>query len=100
MANIATNEILVIFKDGDVTTKEDFVNDLKVIVEIYNDPIIGLDDQSYDTLEISFGSRWKAPKAELEKLAEEYKCAIYGVAYEWGCLYIDHYEINGFISNT
>ena len=98
MANIASNEAIVVFKEGvTVSTKEDFYNDLKEELEIYNDCSFDINDKTVNVIELSFGSRWNEPIELLQKLCDEYKCSIYGVCYEWGCLYVNHYEITPLI---
>jgi len=97
MANIATNEVIIVFKEGvSVDEKKDFMKDFNEQFngEVYNDYSIDVEDIKTNSIELSFGSRWVAPISELEKLADNHRCSIYGIAYEWGCLYVDSYEIN------
>lgn len=95
MANIATNEAIVVFKNP--ITEDDrllFIKDFNENVgEIISDYVGANDNELIQCIELSFESRWSEPKDELEKLADDYKCSIHGVCYEWGCLYVNHYNI-------
>lgn len=93
MANIAQNEVLVVLKNNDKTTKKNFINDFNnEIGEIYNDCSYEINNDG-NCLELSFGSRWSEPREELEKLANKYNCEIIGVCYEWGQPYVNSFDI-------
>lgn len=96
MANSANNEAIIVFKepiryiDAELVIK-DFNNN---VVEITSSYIGQSDTELVNCIELSFESRWTEPREALEKLAIDYNCSIYGVCWEWGCLYVNHYEIN------
>lgn len=94
MANIATNEVLVVFKTSNVATKEDFMADIKDEIELWNDPDDEVTDEDNNTIQLSFGSKWSAPIKLLQLLCNTYKCNIYGVCYEWGNAYVESYVLS------
>lgn len=96
MANIATNEIIIIFKENDhAKFKEDVINyidDNLVYDEVYND-ITTLDLED-NCIELSYGTKWSEQRETLQEICDKFNIQIVGVCYEWGCLYVNSFEIN------
>lgn len=94
MANIANNEALAVFPEGvTVKQKQAFFNDFKEWFDVYGDSEYDINDEQSNTIQLSYGSRWTEQQEKLQELSDNHKCSIYGVCYEWGCLYVNHFEI-------
>jgi hypothetical protein len=95
MANIASCDIMAIFLEGtDRSVKESFLKEFtetQVYDSIYNEPENELDDNAINIL---YGARWSEDQIGLQKLCDKYNCRIIGVCTEWGCLYVNSFELN------
>ena len=94
MANIAQNEVLLIFKDGlSIEQKEKVIHYIAenlVYDEIYNDVDIREEDNS---VELSYGTKWSEQKEILQEICNKFDVKIIGVCYELGCGYVSSFEM-------
>lgn len=93
MANIANNEVMIYFIDNaSIEKKQEVIKALYeniVYEDIYNEP----DLENDNWLELSYGTKWIEQYDELVKLANKHRLRIIGVCYEWGCSYVNHFDI-------
>lgn len=50
-------------------------------------------DEDQSTLEVQFYSKWSYPKEFLTEMSKKHKMHIIGVSYEFGCDYVEAFEI-------
>lgn len=99
MANICNNEIQIFFKENTtITNKKKIVKELfkeSNTIEIHQCLEEVLDDcEHYETIEISFDSRWVAPTEYLKYIVESNNFIKHckGVAFEWGGCYVESFS--------
>lgn len=96
MANIATNEVIIIFKENtSVEDKEEvikYMEDNLVYDGIYNE-ITDCDLEDFNCQELSYGTRWSERPEILQEICNKFDVQIIGVCYEWGCLYANSFDV-------
>lgn len=97
MANIANNEIMLTFPANlTLLQKKDILKEFEntiVCDELYNCPEDEELDE-YDSIELSYGTKWDEQLEELEEICKKYNLSIEGVCWEFGCNYKSIIEIN------
>ena len=95
MANTATNEVLIIFKeDQNLEQRKQVINYMEehlICDEIYND--VKDEDLEDNFLNISYGTKWSERIEILQEVCNIFDVHIVGVCYEWGCLYVNAFEL-------
>jgi len=94
MANIANNEALAVFPEGvTVEQKRAFYKDFVDWFDVWSESDYDIENTNKNSIELSYGSKWSEQRDKLQEFADKHECSIYGVCYEWGCLYVNHFEI-------
>lgn len=91
MANIATNECLFIFDENSTFEhREECMEyiDEHLIYEKFMDY-----DITRNTIELSYGTKWNERAETLQEIADKFNVNIVGVCYEWGCVYVNAFNI-------
>lgn len=95
MANIAQNEVLLIFKDGlSIKQREEvihYISENLVYDEIYN--YVDIREEG-NSVELSYGTKWSEQKETLQEICNKFDIKIIGVCYEWGCGYVSSFEMS------
>ena len=96
MANIATNEVLIIFKKGSSIEERrkviSYIEENLTYDEIYNDMID--EDLENSCINISYGTKWSEQQDILQDICNIFDIKIIGVCYEWGCAYVNAFELS------
>ena len=101
MANPCSNIMKVYFKNEEPIKdanaflkqfKDDFI--YEYLYPDFGDEDINPEDDFDGNFEIQFESRWTTPTETLEEYSAKFNCTIIGISYEWGCSYVNSFDIN------
>lgn len=95
MANIAENNVMLFFKENtSLEKKKEVINYMEEHL-FYDGPYNYIEepDLEYDSIELSYGTKWSEQPEILQEICNKFDVRILGACYEFGCLYVNSFEL-------